>query len=354
MAKYHVAGVMSGTSLDGLDLAYCLLHQDNKKWNHRIMKTRTVPYDGSMVKFLTETSEYSGKELERRNITFGSFIGKTTAAFLEDNNLKADLIASHGHTIFHQPEKGFTYQLGSGAAIASRSGITTISDFRSLDVANGGQGAPLVPAGDEYLFSEYHFCLNLGGFSNVSFRENGRRIAFDICPVNIFINQICRRMGQEFDDKGRIASSGHVNSHMLEHWNALAYYRQNEPKSLSREWLETEFLPVMKHDGLRTEDILRTAYEHFSIQISDVLNRFPDGKVLVTGGGAYNEFLLDLIREKTKNHLEIPDSTLIKYKEALVFALLGVLKYRNEINCFSSVTGARCDSSTGVIHRISK
>ncbi|HJX72425.1 MAG TPA: anhydro-N-acetylmuramic acid kinase, partial [Bacteroidales bacterium] len=213
---------------------------------------------------------------------------------------------------------------------------------------------PLVPAGDEYLFSEYNFCLNLGGFSNVSFRENGRRIAFDICPVNIFINQICRRMGQEFDDKGRIASSGHVNSHMLEHWNALAYYRQNEPKSLSREWLETEFLPVMKHDGLRTEDILRTAYEHFSIQISDVLNRFPDGKVLVTGGGAYNEFLLDLIREKTKNHLEIPDSTLIKYKEALVFALLGVLKYRNEINCFSSVTGARCDSSTGVIHRISK
>ncbi|HJX71881.1 MAG TPA: anhydro-N-acetylmuramic acid kinase, partial [Bacteroidales bacterium] len=137
MAKYHVAGVMSGTSLDGLDLAYCLLHQDNKKWNHRIMKTRTVPYDGSMVKFLTETSEYSGKELERRNITFGSFIGKTTAAFLEDNNLKADLIASHGHTIFHQPEKGFTYQLGSGAAIASKSGITTISDFRSLDVANG-------------------------------------------------------------------------------------------------------------------------------------------------------------------------------------------------------------------------
>lgn len=343
---------MSGTSLDGLDLACCQLYTENRKWNYRILKTSTASYDHSMIQFLTETSECSAKELDQRNISFGNYIGKEVSAFLQAYNLHTDLIASHGHTIFHQPEKGLTFQLGSGAAIASTSGITTISDFRRLDVANGGQGAPLVPAGDEYLFGEYQFCLNLGGFSNVSFKENNRRIAFDICPVNIFINHICRKTGLAYDDKGRIALGGHINRDLLRRWNDIAYYRQNPPKSLSREWLEAEFLPVAGYADMSTEDILRTAYEHFAIQISDVLNIIPGGKVLVTGGGTYNEYLLDLIRQRTKNHLEIPDPILIKYKEALVFALLGVLRYRNEINCFASVTGARCDSSTGVIHSI--
>lgn len=352
MVKYQVVGVMSGTSLDGLDMACCLLYTEKKKWNYRILKTSTASYDHSMIQFLTETPEYSGKELDQRDTDFGYYIAREVSAFLQANNLHADLIASHGHTIFHQPEKGLTYQLGKGAAIASKSGITTISDFRSLDVANGGQGAPLVPAGDEYLFGAYQFCLNLGGFSNVSFKVNDRRIAFDICPVNIFINHICRKIGLAYDDKGRIASGGHINQHLLRRWNNIAYYNQSPPKSLSREWLETEFLPVTGYTDMSTEDILRTAYEHFSIQISNVLNRIPGGKVLVTGGGTYNEYLMDLIRQRTKTHLEIPDLILIKYKEALVFALLGVLRYRNEINCFASVTGARCDASTGVIHSI--
>jgi anhydro-N-acetylmuramic acid kinase len=345
---------MSGTSLDGLDLVFCLLYHNKKRWSYRILKAQTIPYNASMINFLTESFEYSGKELERRNTFFGNYIGKAVAEFLESDNLKADLIASHGHTIFHQPEKGYTYQLGSGASIAAKSGITTISDFRKADMANGGQGAPLVPAGDEYLFGKYRFCLNLGGFSNVSFKEKNRRVAFDICPVNIFINHICRKTGLEYDDKGHIASMGHIDYGLLEQWNALAYYRQDSPKSLSREWLEREFKPVIEPYNTGIEDILRTAYEHFSIQISNVLSRFPNGNVLVTGGGTYNEFLLNLIRGKVKNHLEIPDTVLIKYKEALVFALLGVLRYLNEINCFSSVTGARCDSSTGVIHNTSK
>jgi anhydro-N-acetylmuramic acid kinase len=352
MVKYQVVGVMSGTSLDGLDLACCLLYTENRKWNYRILKTRTASYDHSMVQFLTESHECSGKELNQRDTYFGNYIAKEVTAFLQAFNLHADLIASHGHTIFHQPEKGLTYQLGNGAAIASKSGITTISDFRSLDVANGGQGAPLVPAGDEYLFGDYQFCLNLGGFSNVSFKVNNRRIAFDICPVNIFINHICRKMGLAYDDKGRIASGGHINQDLLRRWNNIAYYSQSPPKSLSREWLETEFLTVTGYADMSTEDILRTAYEHFSIQISDALNMIPDGKVLVTGGGSYNDYLIDLIRQRTDTQLEIPDNELIKYKEALVFALLGVLRYRDEINCFASVTGARCDSSTGVIHSI--
>ena len=352
MVTYHVVGVMSGTSLDGLDLICCVLNQNQKKWSYQIQKARTVSYDDAMVKFLSETSGYSGRELENRNIVYGKYIGKEVVNFLNVNKLKADLVASHGHTIFHKPQMGFTYQLGSGAAIASTTGITTISDFRSLDVSNGGQGAPLVPVGDEYLFGDYRFCLNLGGFSNISYSENNKRMAFDICPVNIFINQICRRTGQEFDDKGKMASRGQIHQELLKQLNGLDFYRQKHPKSLSREWLETFFLPVIDMYKLSTEDTLRTAYEHFSIQISRVLNTFSGGRILVTGGGVYNEFLMDLIFQKTINRIEVPDSILVKYKEALVFALLGVLRYRNEINCFSSVTGARCDSSTGVIYPI--
>ncbi len=352
MIKYHVVGVMSGTSLDGLDLVYCELYRDRKKWRYRIHQARTVRYDDSMIEFLSETSRYSGGELETRNIYFGEYIGKEIVDFLEEHHLKADLIASHGHTIFHQPHLGYTYQLGSGAAIALTSGITTISDFRSLDVLNGGQGAPLVPAGDEYLFGEYRFCLNLGGFSNVSYKVSNIRIAFDICPVNIFINHTARKSGYEYDDKGRMASGGQIHQALLRHLNGLDYYCQSPPKSLSREWLEKVFLPVFEVYPLTTEDTLRTAYEHFAIQIASVLNTSTGGRVMVTGGGVYNEFLMDLISQKTVNKTEVPDTMLVNYKEALVFALLGVLRYRNEINCFSSVTGARCDSSTGVIHRI--
>jgi anhydro-N-acetylmuramic acid kinase len=354
MATYHVVGVMSGTSLDGLDVAFCMLQKNNNIWSFQIQSARTVPYDRGMVEFLSETSDYSGRELENRDLIYGNYIGQEIVNLLKDNRLKADLIASHGHTIFHQPDKGLTYQLGNGAAIAKVSGITTVSDFRSLDVSNGGQGAPLVPAGDEYLFGNYNICLNLGGFSNVSFKENDKRIAFDICPVNIFINLICRRIYHEFDDKGKIASGGHVNKDLLNKLNDLDYYRQKHPKSLSREWFESEFLPVVEKYQLSTEDTLRTAYEHFAIQISRVLNLIPGGRVLVTGGGVYNDFLMDLISQNTKSTIEIPDPMLIKYKEALVFAFLGVLRYRNEINCFSSVTGARCDSSAGIIHLVSK
>ena len=352
MATYHVVGVMSGTSLDGLDLTCCVLYQNKNNWSYKIQKSQTVSYDDAMVKFLSETSGYSGRELENRSMNYGNYIGKEVVNFLTVNKLKADLVASHGHTIFHQPHMGFTYQLGSGDAIASTTGITTISDFRSLDVSNGGQGAPLVPVGDEYLFGEYRFCLNLGGFSNISYNENDKRIAFDICPVNIFINLICRRAGQDFDDKGKMASRGKVNQELLKELNNLDYYRQKHPKSLSREWLESTFLPVIDIYRLSGEDTLRTAYEHFAIQISRVLNKSPGGRILVTGGGVFNEFLMDLISQHTINRMEVPNSILVKYKEALVFALLGVLRYRNEINCFASVTGARCDSSTGVIHSV--
>jgi anhydro-N-acetylmuramic acid kinase len=352
MTEYHVVGVMSGTSLDGLDLVFCLLYRDNDRWRYRIQKARTIGYDESMIEFLSETTGYSGSELESRNIEFGNYIGNEVFSFLKEYGLKADLVASHGHTVFHQPHIGLTYQLGSGAAISSTSGITTISDFRSLDVLNGGQGAPLVPVGDEYLFGEYRFCLNLGGFSNVSYKENRKRIAFDICPVNVFINLVCRKMGLEYDDKGKIASGGQVNQVLLNRLNDLDYYQQKHPKSLSREWLEKVFLPVVENQQLSTEDTLRTAYEHFAIQIASVLNKHSGGRILVTGGGVYNEFLMDLISRRTISSLEIPDSILLEYKEALVFALLGVLRYRNEINCFASVTGARCDSSTGVIHHI--
>jgi anhydro-N-acetylmuramic acid kinase len=289
-----------------------------------------------------------------KNRQFGLFIGENINKFLNYYNLEADLIASHGHTIFHQPEKGITYQLGEGASIAFITGITTISDFRAQDVAYGGQGAPLVPVGDEYLFGEYTFCLNLGGFANISFKENQQRIAFDICPVNIVINYLAEKVGKSMDENGQIASAGNIKYELLDELNRLDYYNKPYPKSLSREWFEDIIIPVLNGSNCSIEDKIRTVNEHISDQVTRILNSNKIGKVLITGGGTYNSFLLHLIGSKTDISLVIPGKFLIEYKEALVFALLGVLRINNEVNCFSSVTGARFNHSSGVINLINE
>ena len=350
MSVYRVIGLMSGTSLDGLDMACCRLERNYSGWNYKISDAVTINYDDFMTEFLSDTKKYSGTELEQRNIFFGNFIGMEVIKFLKINGFKADLLASHGHTIFHQPEKGITYQLGDGRTIATVTGITTISDFRILDIMNGGQGAPLVPVGDELLFAEFDYCLNLGGFSNISYRYNNSRVAFDICPVNIFLNHVCRKIGKDYDNNGMLASRGSLISILLDKLNDLNYYHLRFPKSLSREWFETIFLPVVDKFDYPAEDILRTACEHIAVQIAGVLGMKPGRRVLLSGGGVYNTFLIKLISEKTKAILETPDDKLIKFKEALVFALLGVLKFRNEVNCYSSVTGAKYNSSCGTIY----
>lgn len=346
--KYQVIGTMSGTSLDGLDLAAVEFTRIQDKWAFSILAAETYTYSGEWEDKLKKAPSLSGGHLMELHTAYGRFTANRINRFINTHKLQPALIASHGHTVFHQPEKAFTFQLGHGASIAAETGITTIADFRSGDVALGGQGAPLVPVGDRLLFHEYDMCLNLGGFANISFELNGERLAFDICPVNIILNDLAMRMGKQYDAGGELGRTGKVRDQLLSRLNHLDFYREKPPKSLGREWLENCFIPLLEETTLPAEDKLRTLYEHIAIQIAGVSK--TTGSMLVTGGGAFNTFLLERIREHMSCELVLPSETLVNYKEALIFALLGLLRHLGEINCYSSVTGAKRDSSTGVIY----
>lgn len=345
--KWLVVGAMSGTSLDGLDLAAVEFHRFENRWNSSIVAAETVKYSNEWEEQLRMAPELSGNKLVELHNTYGRFTGLQINRFIKAHGLSPHLIASHGHTVFHQPEKGFTFQAGNGACIAAETGITTVADFRTGDVALGGQGAPLVPVGDRLLFPEYQSCLNLGGFANISFEQNGKRIAFDVCPVNFILNDLARKLGKPFDENGNLGKNGKIDTRLLEDLNKLNFYNQSPPKSLGKEWMDSHFFPVIEESNLPVQDKLRTAYKHIALQIA---NSVPGtGKMLVTGGGTFNSFLIEQFRQHLKCEIVIPQPEIINYKEALVFAFLGLLRLLGEINCYASVTGARRDSSTGVI-----
>lgn len=349
MESYLSIGSMSGTSLDGLDLVACRFTFD-KKWNFEVLKANTVSYSHKWVHRLSEIEELTPLEFVFLHDDYGKFTGKQIAEFCADLPEKPRLIGSHGHTIFHQPDMNMTFQIGNGAFIAAATGIQTVCDFRSMDVALHGQGAPLVPVGDELLFDEYEFCLNLGGIANVSFREEGERKAFDICPANMAFNHFTKETGYEYDLNGSMGRLGSAHPELLNLLNSLDYYQLTGPKSLGREWFESAFLPLIYSFQLPTEDILRTLYEHISDQLALAIDPYPKGQVLITGGGAHNVFLIELFSEKTKHKTIVPSEQIIDFKEAIIFAFLGVLRFRNEVNCLKSVTGADHDHSGGVIY----
>lgn len=349
MQSYTSIGCMSGTSLDGLDLVACRFTFD-KKWKFEILKANTISYSHKWVNKLSTAAELNALDFAFLHNDYGKFIGKQIAEFIADLPEKPAMIASHGHTIFHQPDMKLTVQIGNGAFIASTTGITTICDFRNLDMALNGQGAPLVPIGDELLFDEYEFCLNLGGIANVSFREDGVRRAFDICPANMAFNHFTKELGYEYDLNGSMGRSGIVHPELLKLLNSLDFYQLNGPKSLERKWFETDFLPLIYSFHLAPEDVLRTLYEHVSDQITLAIDQFPKGQILISGGGAHNVFLIELISEKTNHKTIVPSEQIIDFKEAIIFAFLGVLRFRNEISCLKSVTGADHDHSGGVIY----
>lgn len=258
-----------------------------------------------------------------------------------------DVIASHGHTVFHQPERRFTVQIGDGRAIKLQNDYPVVYDFRSQDVLMGGNGAPLVPIGDRLLFGDYSACLNLGGFSNISTEREGRRIAFDICPVNIVLNDEARKLGKKYDEGGKIAERSTIDSDVLEQLNQLPFYAQEGPKSLGTEWLGREVKPLLA--GLSEETALATFTEHAATKIAAEFERLKLKNVLVTGGGAYNDFLIRSISEKSAVEIIIPDSTLIEYKEALIFAFMGLLRLKNINNVIASATGSTHDHCTGLL-----
>jgi anhydro-N-acetylmuramic acid kinase len=241
-------------------------------------------------------------------------------------------------------------QIGDGHEIAIASGIKTICNFRSMDVALGGQGAPLVPIGDQFLFPAYNFCINIGGFANISFDDKGKRVAYDIGPANIVLNYLANKLGHPFDKNGALGFLGKSNDQLLSELNSLSYYSLKHPKSLGKEWFELAVLPILNRSNISIHNQLKTVYEHIAFQISKSIDSKKTTKTLITGGGAYNKLLINLIRQKTKSEIIIPDKEIIEYKEALIFALLGIMKLTNQINCLASVTGAGKDSSSGMIY----
>lgn len=344
-------GIMSGTSLDGVDLALCRFSEKNNQWSYEILDSETISYPVHWEQKLRSAHQLNVQDFLLLHNEYGRYLGSLVNHFIK-GRITPDIISSHGHTIFHQPEKEFTFQLGSGASIASSTQITTVSDFRTLDVALGGQGAPLVPVGDKYLFHEYDYCLNLGGFANISFEENNDRIAFDICPVNLVLNHLASLINETFDKDGRIGATGKIDQRLLNSLNLLDFYNQKWPKSLGREWVEKHVNPLLMESGITVEDQLATFYEHIAYQISKVAG--PNGKILCTGGGTKNKFLISKLEKKTACQIIIPEENLIDFKEALIFAFLGVLRFSEQVNCLSSVTGAKMDNIGGTIHLMAK
>ncbi|MCZ8089177.1 anhydro-N-acetylmuramic acid kinase [Flavobacterium sp.] len=351
--SYNVLGIMSGTSLDGIDLAHINFTIKNNRWSFTLYETETIPYESNWLNKLKTAVDFSRTELEKLNEDYTLLLGNTIKSFIKKHQLiNLDAVCSHGHTILHQPQNGYTLQIGNLPEIAEIVGVTVVCDFRVQDVKLGGQGAPLVPIGDRILFSEYDYCLNLGGFSNISFEQNGKRIAFDISPVNTVLNFYANKLGLAYDDKGTIARSGESDLNLMEELDALAYYQKPFPKSLGFEFVKTVVLPLMESYDISIEDKMHTFVKHIAKQTAFALPE-RNGKMLITGGGTYNDFLLESMQNYLPEmSLVVPDAKTLEYKEALIFALLGILKLRKEVNVLSSVTGAKKDHSSGKIYPI--
>ncbi|ASV28885.1 anhydro-N-acetylmuramic acid kinase [Maribacter cobaltidurans] len=354
MKIYKVVGMMSGTSLDGLDLAYCHFWKKKDQWQFEIKASESISYAPKMQSDLKDAIHLSAEKLLQLHNEYGNWLGERAKDFIQEQNLEVNFIASHGHTSHHRPELGLTFQLGSGQHLANASEHTIICDFRSNDLALGGQGAPLVPIGDRLLFSEYDFCLNLGGISNISFELKGRRIAYDIGLANMILNYITRKIDLDYDENGTLARSGTINPMMLKKLNGLSYYLLPHPKSIGYEWFLEKVVPIVNETKDSTENLLHTAIHHICEKIAQqvALNtNKTNQKLFVTGGGALNAFLIETLEQKLDSKIEVvvPDKILIEFKEALVFAFMGVLRSEKEINVLKTVTGAKRDSSSGVI-----
>ena len=353
--EYKILGLMSGTSLDGLDLAYCHFVNEDAQWKFEIKETHTVPYDVTMRSGLKNAIVASVEELFVLDRDFGIFLGEQAAGFIKKHNLNPDAIASHGHTIHHRPDLGFTIQIGCGQQLANITGIRTVANFRQMDISLGGQGAPLVPIGDQKFFNKYTFCLNLGGIANVSLFQSGKRIAYDIGIANMLLNHLSGKLDLPYDKNGAIARSGSLDKILFDQLNDLEYYKLAPPKSTGYEWFTSEIQPLIDSSDSPVEDQLHTSVHHIARQIGKQLQHHSTGnqdKLLITGGGALNTFLIEVLNNELGDRIEIaiPSEEIISYKEAMVFAFMGALRLSGEVNVLSSVTGASKDSCSGIVY----
>ena len=345
--SWEAVGVMSGSSLDGLDLAWCSFHLEEGGWSFNIRKARTVPYTPAFRQRLLQAMDGSALEAARLHRDLGILIGEACRDLLAGATV--ELIASHGHTLFHKPEEGLTTQLGCGAHIAAISGMPTVCDFRSKDVALGGQGAPLVPLGERLLFPAHRAFLNIGGICNIGLHGAESILGYDVCIGNQALDFLAQEAGLAYDAGGALARSGHLNSELLRALDGLPFHQQPPPRSLGREWFDAAVKPLIADARIPLADRLRSTVEHMAGQLARALEP-ADGPVLVTGGGAHNSFLLERLKALAKVPVEVPDQKLVDFKEALVFALLGVLRMRGEATALATVTGARVDSAGGALY----
>lgn len=343
---------MSGTSLDGLDLALCEFVREGSTYAFRIHKAQTQPYSQDWKLRLKNAPGLSAEAYFALHAAYGRFMANEVQIFLKDVSQPPELLSSHGHTVFHQPQKGFSTQLGCGATLAALTGITTVCDFRSGDIALGGQGAPLVPIGDQLLFPKYQACVNIGGIANISFdNAKGLRQAFDICEANLLLNYLSELSGKPYDENGSMARSGELDPTLLSQLNALEFYKMQGAKSLGREWFEARVLPLINSNMARGADKLCTALEHIAMQIAETINQHAIKNVLFTGGGAFNGYLMERIQHHTSARCEIGDANMVSFKEALIFAFLGYLRWCGKTNALASVTAASRNSITGAVYQ---
>lgn len=356
---YKVIGIMSGSSLDGLDIAYVELEESFGKWRFSVLQAACMPYSPEWEGRLRNATNLTARDYLLLDAEYGHYIGQQVNTFMQHHELayKVSLIASHGHTTFHLPPF-MTAQLGSGAAISTETGLPVVSDLRTIDVALGGQGAPMVPIGERLLWPEVPLFLNIGGIANISINGPSAYLAYDVCPANRVLNLLSELRGKSFDENGSIAAAGKVDHTLLDELNSLSYYGQPYPKSLSNDFGTEVVYPMLMASGLTVEDMLRTYTEHIAVQVATEVERHLSGltiaapQLLVTGGGALNTLLL----ERLKTHLEPmrvqvdrPDVEIVQYKEALIMGILGVLRWREETTAIASVTGARRDSIGGAL-----
>ncbi|MCB7481282.1 anhydro-N-acetylmuramic acid kinase [Christiangramia sediminis] len=348
--QYRLIGVMSGTSLDGIDLVFTEISFYDKP-EFSIISAETFPYPKKWRDKLSSAINLDAPELNRLDEEYTAYLAEVINRFIQKYDIDLiDAVCSHGHTVKHRPKQGITYQIGNMPKLAHLINAPVVCDFRVQDVELGGQGAPLVPIGDRLLFNQYRYCINLGGFANVSMEKDSQRIAFDICPVNTVLNFFMRQLDREYDEDGKLAKSGKIDNELLAKLNSLQYYKKEPPKSLGIEWVNCEIIPLLEKYQSDIPSILKTFTTHAAIQIANSLDNNPQSKVLLTGGGTFNTFFIEEIKSRSQCDFVIPDKQLIDFKEALIFAFLGVLKLRGEVNVLSSVTGSKMDHSSGRVY----
>jgi anhydro-N-acetylmuramic acid kinase len=353
---YRAIGVMSGSALEGLDIIFAEFHISSGAWQYTVQAAECYPYTDDWREKIRTAGSLSSIDYLALHAEFGHYIGEQVNRFIEAHQLqyKVQLVVSHGHISFHLPEKKLTAQLGEGASIAAVTGINVVSDLRVMDVALGGKGAPLFPLGEKLLFSEYACFLNIGSIANITFHEPGGVIAFDVCPANRILNMLAAQSGKAYDDGGKMAKAGEVKPELLKILNGLEYYSMPYPKSLTSDFASDVIYPLVRGAGVN--DAMRTVVEHIAVQTANAVSQLNKGgaplKLLITGGGANNSFLVSRIQsllEPLNVEAVLPDPYIVDFKESLVVALLGILRWREENSALAEITGASRDSIGGAV-----